>query len=85
MKFFDFSMRSSCQFSHSPNNTILRTFSFLSFCSKKVHFPILSIISARKQSLLFRVLISINKLTISIVAVEEGQLNIVGYDLGVET
>lgn len=84
MKFFDFSMRSSCQFSHSPNNTILRTFSFLSFL-KKVHFPILSIISARKQSPLFRVLISINKLTISIVAVEEGQLNIVGYDLGVET
>ena len=83
MKFFDFSMPSSCQFSHSPNNTILRIFSLLLF--KKVHFPILSIISARKQSPLFRVLISINKLTISIVAVEEGQLNISGYDFGVET
>lgn len=85
MKFFSrLFYASSCQFSHSPNDTILRIFSFLSYCSKK-SISLSYQLYQQESTPLFRVLISINKLTITIVAVEEGQVNILGYDLGVET
>ena len=85
MKFFSrLFYASSRQFSHSQNDKILRIFSFLSYCSKK-SISLSYQLYKQESTPLFRVLISINKLTISIVAVEEGQVNILRYDLGVET
>ena len=51
MKFFDFSMPSSCQFSHSPNNTILRI--FFPLIVQKSPFPyLINYISKKAESTL---------------------------------
>ena len=71
MKFFDFSMPRSCQFSHSVNNTILRVLSFTLIVQQK-SISLSNQLYQQENRVHFPCIISINKLTISIVARQEG-------------